>query len=46
VLTTNLLERIQKQNGDPDQMPKTGGRLPQNKIDLILRWNDEGLLEN
>lgn len=46
VLTTNLLERIQKQNGDPDLMPKTGGRLPQNKIDLILRWNDEGLLEN
>lgn len=43
VLETNLLERIQLQNGDPDIMPQTG-RMPQNKIDVILQWEQDGLL--
>lgn len=45
VLTTNLLDRIQRQNGEPGQMPQTG-RMPQANIDLILQWNEEGLPEN
>ena len=45
VLTTNLLDRIQRQNGEEGQMPQTG-RMPQNKIDVILQWNTDGLPEN
>ena len=45
VLTTNLLDRIQRQNGEEGQMPKTG-RMPQDKINLILEWNNDGLQEN
>lgn len=45
VLTTNLLDRIQRQNGEEGQMPQTG-RMPQDKINLILQWNAEGLPEN
>lgn len=45
VLTTNLLDRIQRQNGEQGQMPQTG-RMPQANIDLILQWNQDGLPEN
>lgn len=45
VLTTNLLDRIQRQNGEPGQMPQTG-RMPQANINLILQWSEDGLLEN
>lgn len=45
VLTTNLLERIQMPDSEPEQMPQPG-RMPQNKIDLILQWNEDGLREN
>lgn len=45
VLTTNLLDRIQRANGEPGQMPQTG-RMPQANIDLILQWNENGLPEN
>jgi hypothetical protein len=45
VQNTNLLDRIQRQNGEPGQMPQTG-RMPQYKIDLILQWNADGLIEN
>lgn len=44
VQETNLLERIQMQNGETGQMPQTG-RMPQHLIDLILLWNEQGLLE-
>jgi len=44
VQETNLLDRIQRQNGEEGQMPQTG-RMPQNLIDLILQWNEQGLLE-
>lgn len=44
VLETNLLDRIQRQNGEEGQMPQTG-RMPQNLINTILIWNDQGLLE-
>jgi len=45
VLNTNLLDRIQRQNGEPGQMPQTG-RMSQDKINTILQWNADGLLEN
>ncbi|WP_188621785.1 cytochrome c [Flavobacterium suaedae] len=45
VENTDLLDRIQRQNGQPGLMPQTG-RMPMNNIDAILEWNMDGLLEN
>ncbi|MDV6169248.1 cytochrome c [Flavobacterium sp. DG1-102-2] len=45
VQNAGLLDRIQLENGEPGLMPQ-GGRMPQNRIDLILKWNEDGLLEN
>lgn len=45
VETTDLLSRIQKQNSEPGVMPQQG-RMAQSKIDVILQWNEDGLLEN
>jgi mono/diheme cytochrome c family protein len=45
VLNTNLLDRIQRQNGTPGQMPQAG-RMSQDRINTILQWNTDGLLEN
>lgn len=45
ILETDLLERIQMQNGEPDIMPQTAGRMPQSKIDLIIQWSEQGFLE-
>ena len=45
VLNSDLLDRIQRQNGMSGQMPKAG-RMPQDKINTILQWNTDGLLEN
>lgn len=45
VQTTNLLDRIQRQNAQPGVMPQSG-RMAQSKIDIILQWNEDGLLEN
>jgi len=45
VQNTDLLNRIQLQNGADGIMPSTG-RMSQNNINLILQWNTDGLLEN
>jgi len=45
VQNSDLLDRIQRQNGENGAMPSTG-RMSQNNIDLILQWNADGLLEN
>jgi len=45
VETAGLLERIQFQNSEPGVMPQSG-RMPQSKIDVILQWSEDGLLEN
>lgn len=42
---TNLVSRIQRQNGESGQMPQTG-RMPQDKIDIVIQWGTDGLLEN
>ncbi len=45
VQNTDLLDRIQRQNGEPGIMPQTG-RMPQGTINMVLQWNADGLLEN
>ena len=45
VENTDLLDRIQRQNGEAGQMPQTG-RMPMSNIDLILEWATNGLPEN
>lgn len=45
VENTDLLDRIQRQNGETGIMPQTG-RMPMSNIDLILEWADNGLPEN
>jgi len=42
VQTAQLLDRIQLQNGQQGLMPQTG-RMSQANIDLILKWNTDGL---
>ncbi|GGG66917.1 hypothetical protein BXY58_3461 [Epilithonimonas arachidiradicis] len=41
----NILDRIQRANGDPLKMPQ-GGTLSQDNINLIIKWKADGLLEN
>ncbi len=42
----NLIPRIEAQPGEPGAMPLTGQRLPQNLIDLVIQWQEEGLMDN
>src|SRR4051812_2796180 len=44
VSNNGLLDRIQRQNGTPGVMPRAG-RMSQDKINIILQWNTDGLLE-
>ncbi|MPT31243.1 MAG: cytochrome c [Chryseobacterium sp.] len=41
----NILDRIQRANGDPLKMPQ-GGTLSQDNINMIIKWKADGLLEN
>lgn len=41
----NILDRVQRANGDPQKMPQ-GGTLSLNDINLIKKWKADGLLEN
>lgn len=41
-----LLNRISRNEGESGLMPLGGPRLPQNLIDLINQWEEDGLLEN
>ncbi|MBF4519354.1 hypothetical protein D3C87_2000470 [compost metagenome] len=45
VLNRGLLTRISLENGDSSLMPQGGPRLPQATIDIINKWNQDGLLE-
>lgn len=44
VLNNGLIDRISRPIGDPQLMPQTG-KLPQQTIDIIVKWNTDGLLE-
>ncbi|MCV2484356.1 cytochrome c [Flavobacterium sp. SH_e] len=45
VESAGLLGRIQLQSGQQGLMPQ-GGRMAQANIDLIVKWNTDGLKEN
>ncbi|WP_291118063.1 hypothetical protein [Flavobacterium sp. UBA6135] len=45
VLNRGLLDRISRVEGAPGAMPLGGPRLPQNQINIIEKWNIDGLLE-
>jgi len=45
VINRGLLDRISRPQGAPGMMPNGGTRLPQNQIDLIVQWNEQGLPE-
>lgn len=45
VLNNSLLDRISKQTGETGAMPLGGQRLPQNLIDEMIQWLNDGLLE-
>lgn len=40
-----VIDRISRQPGQAGFMPLGRSRLPQNLIDLIIEWRDEGFLE-
>jgi mono/diheme cytochrome c family protein len=46
VETRGLIDRISREEGEQGLMPLGGPRLPQQQIDLIIQWNQDGLLEN
>ena len=45
VLNRGLLTRISLENGNSSLMPRGGPRLPQATIDVIKKWQQDGLLE-
>lgn len=46
VQNRGLLDRISRNEGEEGLMPNGGPRLPQQTIDKIFQWNEDGLLEN
>jgi len=46
VQNRGLIDRISRAQGAGGMMPAGGSRLPQATIDLIVQWNEDGLLEN
>lgn len=44
VVNMDLIDRISRQPGEGGFMPLGGSRLPQNLIDLIEQWEDEGFI--
>ena len=45
VLNRGLLDRISRSQGSFGMMPNGGARMTQNTIDLIVKWKNDGLLE-
>ena len=41
----NIINRIQRSNGDPLKMPQ-GGSLSPNQINLFVKWKADGFIEN
>ena len=46
VLNRELSDRINRNPGDDGLMPLGGPRLPQQTINLLFKWEEDGLLEN
>lgn len=45
IVNRGLLDRISRPQGAPGMMPNGGTRLPQNSIDIIKKWQQDGFLE-
>ena len=45
ILNRGLINRISLENGNGLQMPQGGPRMPQPTIDIIAKWQQDGLLE-
>ncbi len=45
ILNRGLINRISLENGNGLQMPQGGPRLPQSTIDIIAKWQQDGLIE-
>jgi uncharacterized membrane protein len=45
ILNRGLLNRISLNNGNSLLMPQGGPRLPQATIDVVMQWQQDGLLE-
>jgi uncharacterized membrane protein len=45
VLNRGLLTKISLENGNSSLMPNGGPRMPQATIDIIVKWEKDGLLE-
>ncbi len=45
VMSRGLLTRISLENGNSSLMPNGGPRMPQATIDIIVKWEKDGLLE-
>ena len=45
VLNRGLINRISLENGNSSLMPQGGPKLPQTTIDVIKKWEQNGLLE-
>jgi len=41
----SILDRIQREEGAAGFMPRNGSKLPQESIDLIIKWKEEGLVK-
>lgn len=46
ILTRDLIGRISSPEGESGAMPLGGPRLSQNNINLIIQWEEDGLLQN
>jgi len=46
VISRGLLDRISRNEGESGLMPLGGPRLPQTTINLIVSWEEDGLLQN
>jgi len=42
VISRGLIDRISRAQGSEGMMPLGGMKLPQNKIDIIVKWRDQG----
>lgn len=46
ILNNETLDRINRSEGANGLMPDGGPRLPQELIERVFQWNEDGLLEN
>lgn len=45
MLHSPVIDRISRAQGEQGMMPNGGTRLPQASINLIIKWQNDGLLE-